>query len=190
MRVHRSSVKTLWSRKYAWGSCLDAHIETIEPYCWKIVAKFFLSILLAAIVTSAAWDTSVVHAETFQRGDYALMDVPDISQALNFFRNVLDCEATDDVATSARRALMICENGMVVELVSGPADGTSATSAPLRFLINDVANADRWLQRDGARVIGRAVMLSSGPDAGQILVNFIAPWGQPLQLVGPADPRR
>ena len=154
------------------------------------MAKFFFLIVLAAIVTPALLDSGAVHAETLQHADYASIEVPDISQALKFFRNVLDCEATDDVAASARRALMICENGMVVELITGPFDGSSATSAPLRFLMNDVGNADRWLQRDGARVIGHAVTPSSGPDAGQILVNFIAPWGQPLQLVGPAIPRR
>lgn len=153
------------------------------------MAKFLFSILLAAIIASADGLSGVARADTFQRGDYASLSVPDIAQASSFFRNVLNCEAIDGTPASTRSALMICEKGMVIELVTASRDESLGKAKPLRFVINDVAHAERWLQRNGARVIGHAVLPMSGPDAGQTLVNFIAPWGQRLQLAGPTDPR-
>lgn len=115
------------------------------------------------------------------------MTVPDMRQALSFFRHVLDCETIDDVSTSARGALMLCEDGMVVELVKGTETRIPVKSATLRFAVSDVAHADRWLQRDGVHMVSRTLVPGAGPGSGEILVNFVAPWGQPLQLVGPAD---
>ena len=150
--------------------------------------KILFSVVLAAVVSSALF-CATADGQTLQRADYASMTVPDVSQALSFFRRVLDCELIDDAATSTHSALVICEDGMVVELVKSPATGIPVKSAALRFAVSDVAHADRWLKRDGVQVVGRTVVPGSGRDSGEILVNFVAPWGQPLQLVGPADPQ-
>jgi hypothetical protein len=47
-----------------------------------------------------------------------------------------------------------------------------------------VVHADQWLRREGVQVIGTSVTMKAGPHAGQTVVNFVAPWGLQLQLVG------
>jgi hypothetical protein len=85
-------------------------------------------------------------------------------------------EIIDAAATKRNNALMACASGMILELVVAPRCGSAANAAPMRFAVNDVANADQWLEQEGVRVIGKPVLATSGPDARQILVNFVAPW--------------
>lgn len=151
------------------------------------MAKFLFTISLAVVMASLAFVSTGVRAQSGQRGDYALIDVPDVQQAVNFFRNVLDCEVLDAVTAKQNNALMACKSGMILELVAVTSASSASNVAPVRFVVNDVANAGQWLEREGVRVIGKPILATSGSDAGQILVNFVAPWGLQLQLVGSAD---
>lgn len=137
-------------------------------------------------MASVALLSAGLHAQPSHRSDYALIDVPDIRQAVNFFRDVLDCEVIDAATAKQDTALMACESGMILELVAAHGGSSEKNAAPVRFVVNDVANADRWLKREGAHVIGKPVLATSGPDAGETMVNFVAPWGLRLQLVGAA----
>ena len=144
-------------------------------------------------------------AASLRDSGYVGIGVPDLAQATAFFRNVLDCEPIGPVAGSAttskgnaRRAgvpasrLLLCDSGNVVELFDNhganslPASRHSANqgSEPIPFFADDVAHADRWLRHEGVSVIGSPVTVTSGPHAGQTVVNFVAPWGLRLQLVG------
>lgn len=147
--------------------------------------KFTASTILAAMLVFSLIHPLDGHAEPARSGaDYAQIDVPDVQQAVSFFRNVLDCEAIDSSTTNKISALMVCDSGQVLELVRMHSGGSRADAPPLRFLVNDVANADRWLESEGARVVGKPVRATSGPDAGRTMINFTSPWGQRLQLVG------
>jgi hypothetical protein len=61
---------------------------------------------------------------------------------------------------------------------------TNRGNEPIQFSTDDVAHAGQWLRREGVTVIGTPVTAKSGAHAGQTVVNFVAPWGLQLQLVG------
>jgi catechol 2,3-dioxygenase-like lactoylglutathione lyase family enzyme len=154
------------------------------------MAKSTVSILLAATLIFSAFCPLGVHAQPLRHGgDYAQVNVPDIRQALSFFGNVLDCERIDRSASVQTSALMECQSGMVLELVRSRPGLTRTRSTPLRFFVADVSNASQWLRHEGARTVGKPVVATSGPDAGQTLINFTSPWGLHLQLVGETGDR-
>ena len=132
-------------------------------------------------------------------GDYVRMSVPDMRQAVDFFSDVMNCEVVNAAlapatgrsaaapAGSAESALMNCAHGIIVELRAGPATvspGGSASS--VAFVTNDAVAATAWLRRKHIAVLGTPAVVHSGPNAGKLAVNFLSPWGQPLQLIGPA----
>ncbi|WP_254423919.1 VOC family protein [Rhodanobacter sp. C03] len=131
--------------------------------------------------------------------------VPDLAQATAFFRNILDCEPIGLTAVNTTTSeagsqhagvpssrLLLCDSGNVVELfdnhaansLSASRHSANRSNEPISFSAGDVAHADRWLRHEGVNVIGSPMTATSGPHAGQTVVNFVAPWGLRLQLVG------
>lgn len=173
--------------------------------------KTFLSMLAGGLLLVMAGVPVSGHAEAADDNGYVAIAVPDLQQATTFFRNILDCEpispiTTDEFAGAAtlrnvhrtprhelpQSRLLLCDAGTVVELFDdraarSPAPARHATehgNEPVQFSTDDVAHAGQWLRREGVTVIGNPVTMRSGPHAGQTLVNFVAPWGLQLQLVG------
>ncbi|WP_426703106.1 VOC family protein [Rhodanobacter sp. Col0626] len=151
---------------------------------------FLFSILVASLLAGFGLPSGA-HAASFHGSSYVTLAVPDLPQAVAFFRNVLDCEpvevgSVDSAGNQPQRALLICETDTVVELSGGHAVNTAALArdVPVQFFASDVTHADQWLRREGVKVVGAPVTPTTGPQAGMTLVNFVAPWGQSLQLVG------
>lgn len=141
--------------------------------------------MLATMLAFSLFHSVNGYAEPARSGaDYAQVDVPDLQQAVSFFRNVLDCRAIGSSAANRNSALMVCASGQVLELVRSQSGDYRADVSPLQFVVNDVANADRWLENEGAHVIGRPTRATSGQDAGRTMINFTSPWGLRLQLIG------
>jgi hypothetical protein len=140
-----------------------------------------LGALLLALV--AATLAKGVEAAAFRGSDYVRIEVPHMGQAVTFFRDVLACQpvapAASDAAAQASR-LMSCGAGSMVELVAAPAPAaaTHQDAGPVRLVTDNLAGADRWLQRKGVRVIG-----APQKSGGQTVLNFVAPWGLRMQLV-------
>lgn len=162
--------------------------------------KSMLSLLAIGFLAMLAALPVAGHAASLRGPGYMKISVPDMQQAVTFFRDVLDCEwiAPPDTgertqnATSSSR-LLICDSGSVVELfpqrqTDAPPDAAKDHRAPIRFFANDVTTADRWLQREGVTVVGTPVTVTTGPHAGQTLVNFVSPWGLRMQLVSWGEP--
>jgi catechol 2,3-dioxygenase-like lactoylglutathione lyase family enzyme len=153
--------------------------------------KSFLSLLVVILLGVIALAASPNgRGATFHDSDYARIGVPDLPQAVAFFRDVLDCRPVNPIPAGGTRQprLLACDSGSIVELFDNhgapsPAHPVSSGDEPIRFVSNDVRNADQWLRGAGARVIGSPHTLSSGPDAGQTVVDFVSPWGLRLQLV-------
>ncbi|MFC5582735.1 VOC family protein [Rhodanobacter terrae] len=164
--------------------------------------KSLLSMLAGGLLFAMA---GMGHAASVHDSDYVAIGVPDLRQATAFFHNVLDCEevnpaaggeslqsghATPDALPVSR--LLLCDAGTVVELFDARAAHSASParhamdrgSEPIAFSADNVAHADRWLRREGVKVIGAPVVAIAGPHAGQAVVNFVAPWGLRLQLVG------
>lgn len=150
----------------------------------------FLLILMAGLLAAFTG----AHAAGLRDNGYVTLNVPDMPQAVTFFRDILDCEpieAMGSAASQSQHTLLICESDTVVELFTSHATNVSAPtrSAPVQFFANDVRHADQWLRRQGVKVVGAPLTPASGPQAGMTLVNFVAPWGQPLQLIGQDNSR-
>ena len=164
--------------------------------------KSLLSMLAGGLLFAMA---SMGHAASVHDSDYVAISVPDLQQATAFFHNVLDCEevnpAAGDESLESSQAthgappvsrLLLCDAGTVVELFDAhaahsPSPALHATdhgSEPIAFSADNVAHADRWLRREGVKVTGAPVAVVADPHAGQTVVNFVAPWGLRLQLVG------
>jgi len=163
--------------------------------------KRSLSLLAVALLGMAAvtlpWSS---RAATLHESDYVRISVPDLPQAVSFFRNVLDCQLVGTApalpvktANGGNSQLMACETGSIVELYGnhGSAPGSSTgnveradAAEPVQFVSGNIANADQWLRAAGVRVIGAPQTLRSGPFAGMTVVTFVSPWGLRLQLVG------
>jgi catechol 2,3-dioxygenase-like lactoylglutathione lyase family enzyme len=163
--------------------------------------KFLLSMLAGGLLFAIS---SMGYAASVHDSDYVAIGVPDLQQATAFFHNVLDCEEVNPAAGDESRAsghaardmpssrLLLCDSGTVVELFDAhcarsPSPARHATdhgNEPIAFSADNVAQADRWLRREGVKVTGAPVAVITGPHAGQTVVNFVAPWGLRLQLVG------
>lgn len=173
--------------------------------------KNFLSIVAGGLLLVMTGVPVSSHAAGVHDSGYVTIGVPDLQQATTFFRNILNCEPISPIAAkdsaeaatpwrvdhSARSklpssSLLLCDAGTVVELfdnhtVHSPSQGRHSTdhsNEPIQFSADDVAHAGQWLRREGVTVIGAPVTVTTGPHAGQTLVNFVAPWGLQLQLIG------
>jgi catechol 2,3-dioxygenase-like lactoylglutathione lyase family enzyme len=163
-------------------------------WCW-IMSRSFRWLLTIVLVGFAAITTpSNSRAATLHDSDYVRIGVPDLPQAVTFFRDVLDCQLINEfsaIGSTHESRLLACDSGSIVELFDnhGAASPSPARhpknsgDEPIQFISDDVANADQWLRRAGVRVLGSPQTLTSGPHAGQTVVNFVSPWGLRLQLV-------
>jgi hypothetical protein len=155
-----------------------------------VVNKTFLSLLTSVWLAFAALSGPAQAAAS--SGDYVRMDVPDVAQAVGFLQQAMNCnvissslDAPDHAAAEA--ALMDCGNGIIVELAGAPVAAPAskrATGRVIEFPSANAVAAAAWLRSHGATVPGTPDRITSGPNAGRVVVNFITPWGQPMRLVG------
>jgi catechol 2,3-dioxygenase-like lactoylglutathione lyase family enzyme len=146
-----------------------------------------LHTLCLLVIALAAMASPGAGAVTLYGTGYARVGVPDMAQAVTFFQDVLDCRPIDTDVTrkSASSVLLSCDTGSIVELFDNR--GVPAASAkpdqPLRFVADDLRHGGDWLRREGVTVNGSPHRLTSGPLAGRMVLDFLAPWGMPLQLL-------
>ncbi|MFA6232370.1 MAG: VOC family protein [Rhodanobacter sp.] len=149
----------------------------------KIHYRLLTMVLLGLLATALS---KGVDAAAFQDNDYVRIDVPNMTQGVRFFRDVLACQPINPSAITGRGAtphassLMSCGSDSIVELVASPASAHASNhgTRPVRLMANHLAGADRWLRRKGVLVIG-----PPRTRAGETVVNFITPWGLRMQLV-------
>ncbi|KRE99553.1 hypothetical protein ASG87_14270 [Frateuria sp. Soil773] len=124
-------------------------------------------------------------------GGYSRLGVPDLPQAVDFFHDVMNCEPVDTGEDAPSMVLMDCGHGDIVELSAAARNGGTVPDVVLAT--DDASAVAAWLRTNRVALLGRPRVVASGPDAGRIVVRFLAPWGQPLQLVSPGgadDPLR
>jgi catechol 2,3-dioxygenase-like lactoylglutathione lyase family enzyme len=162
--------------------------------------RSLLSLLTIALLWAVAVAMPVgARGATVRDNDYVRIGVPDLSQAVGFFRDVLNCQligstsaAGSAVKGKGESRLLACESNSIVELFdnhaaersSPPRQVSRGDNEPIQFVLEDIAHAGQWLTRSGVRVVGFPHKLSSGPLAGMTVVNFVSPWGLQLQLAG------
>lgn len=136
------------------------------------------------------------HAATLYGRDYVRIGVPDLDQAVTFFRDIMDCSLVSQSELTARSStgddpayrLLSCDSDSFVELFAvqpdSPAIDLGGAQHPLQFMADSVERASEWLRRDGVTISGAPHRLKYGPLAGRWALNFRSPWGLELQLLG------
>ncbi|APR04339.1 VOC family protein [Thauera chlorobenzoica] len=146
--------------------------------------------------------------------DHIGFTVPDLDEAVDFFVGVIGCEpfyelgpfAADDDwmathldvhprAVMKRLKFLRCRHGSNFELFEYDAPGQNRRQPRnsdvgghhLAFYVDDIDAALAHLRAHGVRILGEPTVRTSGPNAGQTWVYFLAPWGMQLELVSFPD---
>jgi catechol 2,3-dioxygenase-like lactoylglutathione lyase family enzyme len=123
-------------------------------------------------------------------GGYVALPVPDVQQATAFFHDVMNCAVVSEStgAHAAPSTLMDCGGGTIVELTGGTARQNGAMSAApaVVFVTDNAVAAASWLRANHVAVVGQPLRMAEGVDMDRIAVDFVTPWGQPMQLVSHA----
>lgn len=136
--------------------------------------------------------------------------VPNLDEAVNFFVNILGCEAfyelgpyqSDDDwmhvhlnvparAIMRRLRFLRCGAGPNFEVIEYQVDdqrkepprNCDVGSCHLAFYVDDIDAAVSYLREKNVQILGQPTLRSSGPHAGQTWVYFLTPWGMQLELV-------
>jgi catechol 2,3-dioxygenase-like lactoylglutathione lyase family enzyme len=147
--------------------------------------------------------------------DHVGFTVPDLAQAVGFFRDTLGCEEfyplgpfsggdstwmadhlnVDAKATIPDMRLMRCGNGANLEIFQYTAPEQNLTPPRnsdvgghhVAFYVDDMTAAVDYLRAQGVKVLGDPTTMTEGPSAGETWVYFLAPWGMQLELVSYPD---
>jgi catechol 2,3-dioxygenase-like lactoylglutathione lyase family enzyme len=143
--------------------------------------------------------------------DHTGVTVPDMKQALDFFVGVVGCEKamsfgpisddkgtlmTDLVGVDARAkidqvTLVRCGFGSNIELFQYEASDQRDLKARnsdigafhIALYVDDVAAAKTYLDSKGVATRMGPVPMTEGPEAGQTIMYFQAPWGLQLEAI-------
>ena len=141
--------------------------------------------------------------------DHLGFTVPNLEQAVDFFVEVLGCEAFYDLgpfssdgdwmqthldvhprAVMRRLKFLRCKSGSNFELFEYESPDQNRRQPKnsdvgghhLAFYVDDLEAAIAYLKAHGVRILG-APTRSRNASAGQTWVYFLAPWGMQLELV-------
>ncbi len=142
--------------------------------------------------------------------DHIGFTVPNLDQAVDFFVNVIGCEAfyelgpysaeddwmqtyldVDPRAVMKKLRFLRCGHGSNFEIFeySAPDQNTQQPRNSdvgghhLAFYVDDFDTAIEYLKGKGVKILGEPVLRSEGPSGGQTWVYFLSPWGMQLELV-------
>jgi hypothetical protein len=162
----------------------------LSPHRTPVVNKTLLHLLTALFVTVTALPG--MSRAAVGGDDYVAVQVPDVTQAVTFFRDVMNCgtiQGDSSAVATAQVALMSCGRGTTVEIsriMPASLKTLKVASLPSPMLTldtDDAAGVAAWLHTHRIHLIGSPTQLRSGPDSGKVAVTFLTPWGQPLRLV-------
>lgn len=141
--------------------------------------------------------------------DHIGFTVPNLDEAVDFFVNVIGCEAFYDLgpfssegdwmqnhlnvhprAVMKRLKFLRCQSGSNFEIFEYQAPDQNRRQPKnsdvgghhLAFYVDDMDQAVAYLKARGVRILGEPTR-SRNASAGQTWVYFLAPWGMQLELV-------
>lgn len=169
------------------------------------------TIILSAAFASLGLAASAEGLPGMRGPDHIGFTVPDLAQAVTFFRDVIGCgefyplgpfsggDSTwmadhlnvDAKATIPEMRLMRCGNGANLEIFQYTAPEQNMTPPRnsdigghhVAFYVDDMAAAVGYLRDQGVTVLGDPTTMTEGPSAGETWVYFLSPWGMQLELV-------
>ena len=170
---------------------------------------------MAALAAAVAISAGLARADGLPglRGhDHTGITVPDMSQAVGFFTDLLGCRAAmtfgpfadregtfmQDVLDVDRHAaieqvtMVRCGAGSNIELFKYTApdrkDMTPKNSdiggMHIALHVDDVAKAEDYLDAKGVKTYKGPIPIGEGPAAGETILYFVAPWGLQFEAIG------
>ena len=142
--------------------------------------------------------------------DHIGFTVPNLVEAVDFFVEILGCEAFHELgpfqsegdwmqthlnvhprAVMNKLRFLRCRNGANFELFEYAAPDQNRQQPKnsdigghhIAFYVDDIHAAIAYLKEKGVRVLGEPTVRDSGPHAGQTWIYFLTPWGMQLELV-------
>jgi catechol 2,3-dioxygenase-like lactoylglutathione lyase family enzyme len=142
--------------------------------------------------------------------DHIGFTVPDLDAAVDFFVNVIGCEAFYDLGpfksdddwmhthlnvhpktVMKRLKFLRCKHGSNFEIFEYEAPDQNRQQPKnsdvgghhLAFYVDDMAAALAHLKACGVRILGEPTVRTTGASAGQTWVYFLSPWGMQFELV-------
>lgn len=142
--------------------------------------------------------------------DHIGFTVPDIDKAVDFFVNVIGCEAFYELGpfvadddwmerhlnvhprtVMKRLKFLRCRHGANFELFEYVAPDQNRLQPKnsdigghhLAFYVDDMDAAIAYLCQHRVRILGEPTLRTSGPSSGQTWVYFLSPWGMQFELV-------
>lgn len=142
--------------------------------------------------------------------DHIGFTVPNLQEAVDFFVNVIGCEAFHELgpfqsdgdwmqthlnvhprAVMKKLRFLRCRNGANFEIFEYESPdqnrqqprNSDVGGHHLAFYVDDIDAAIAYLKSKDVRLLGEPTVRSTGPHAGQTWIYFLAPWGMQLELV-------
>jgi catechol 2,3-dioxygenase-like lactoylglutathione lyase family enzyme len=142
--------------------------------------------------------------------DHIGFTVPDLQEAIDFFVDVIGCEpfyelgpfqSDDDWmrthlnvhprAVMKKLRFLRCANGSNFEIFEYESPDQNRRQPKnsdvgghhIALYVDDIDAAVAYLRSRQVRILGEPTVRTSGPNAGQTWVYFLAPWGMQLELV-------
>ena len=142
--------------------------------------------------------------------DHIGITVPKLAEAVDFFVNVIGCQAfyklgpfkadndwmevhlnVNPRAEIPTMQLVRCGNGANFEVFqwsspdqkATPPRNSDAGGHHIAFYVDDMAKAVAHLKKHNVKMYGEPTVMGEGPSAGETWMYFLAPWGVQMELV-------
>ncbi|MBV8565162.1 MAG: VOC family protein [Methylobacteriaceae bacterium] len=174
--------------------------------------KSVLAAALCTIIAALSFGTARADGMPGMRGhDHTGITVPDMDQAVDFFRNIIGCKwvmsfgpFSDDKGTFMQDTLnvnpravivqitmMRCGAGSNIELFKYTSpDQANATPKNsdiggyhIAFYVDDVQAAKDFLDSKGIKTLKGPLPVTQGPAGGETILYFLSPWGLQLEAI-------
>jgi len=169
-----------------------------------------LKTLFATLALCAPISALAAGLPGLRGADHLGITVPKLDEAVDFFVNVIGCEAfykmgpfkADDdwmqvhLAVNPRAEipsmrLVRCGHGINLEIFEysspdqnrAPPKNSDIGGHHLAFYVDDMAKSVAHLKANGVKLLGEPTVMGGGPTAGETWLYFMAPWGMQLELV-------
>lgn len=166
--------------------------------------------LLGAGVLCISISAAAAGLPGLRGGDHLGITVPRLDEAVNFFVDVIGCEAFYKLGpfkadndwmqvhlnVNARAEIpqirvVRCGHGINLEIFqyTSPDQNTTLPKNSdigghhLAFYVDDMAKAVAHLKKHNVKMQGEPTVMKDGPSAGETWMYFLAPWGMQLELV-------
>ena len=167
--------------------------------------------LIALLVLTGLTQTALAGMPGMRGHDHTGFTVPDMSQAITFFTDIVGCEKamsfgpfkddkgtfmTDALGVDARAVIveitqMRCGFGSNIELFKYTAPDQKVITQKnsdigayhIAFYVDDVKAVKAFFDSKGVASRMGPIPVDQGPAAGQTILYFQAPWGQQLEAI-------